>query len=400
MRNEIIFGATMVIISAIYNLECPITTRLLRLLLLAVLLGISQYASAQLVKGAVAILDTNYAIDVKKGPNFISWDYERQHKAVERSMWYIGSTPNDSDDIEIINDGEHIKVYSIDGTKSLRAYWLPKGALQIFTYSPKKPALVEKRGKQDFSSEFNKNAFSAWREQLKDKSNKDRAILAEQERIRKAEEQKATMQGRAVFAERERSRKLEEQKIEREEQTKRSWAELADKSFTNEFRDTFTKKGEGTLLGQAFFRTRGGDVKLGAGCEVILSPASAYIGMWKLQEQKMANLVRAHIEFARATKSDVIPVDNDTGRIDTRYLPLLRTTMADANGNFEFKNLPPGDYMLFCTITWLVSADNESGGTTFAFCTIDDKETQKVLLTQTISAELIPEKYRDWRLIF
>ena len=44
--------------------------------------------------------------------------------------------------------------------------------------------------------------------------------------------------------------------------------------------DPYAGSGTGTIAGQAFFRTRGGDVKFGAGCEVHLNPVTSYSTEW------------------------------------------------------------------------------------------------------------------------
>ena len=40
------------------------------------------------------------------------------------------------------------------------------------------------------------------------------------------------------------------------------------------------------------------------------------------------------------------------GPIDPRLAAYRRTTVADGNGNFEFKQLPPGEYYVSCGIYW------------------------------------------------
>lgn len=90
--------------------------------------------------------------------------------------------------------------------------------------------------------------------------------------------------------------------------------------------------GEGTAIveGQAFSKTRGGDVKYGAGNEVVLSPASPYSTEWYT-----ATIQGEKIEPGPLYKYQ-------------------RRTIADGSGHFEFESLPPGDYYITTSVTWEV----------------------------------------------
>lgn len=89
--------------------------------------------------------------------------------------------------------------------------------------------------------------------------------------------------------------------------------------------------GTGSISGQAFLKTRAGDVKYGAGNEVWLNPVTTYSTEW----------------FENA----VIPYRAITPP-DRRTSDYARRTIADAEGRFKFERLPPGEYYAVCSIIW------------------------------------------------
>jgi hypothetical protein len=94
----------------------------------------------------------------------------------------------------------------------------------------------------------------------------------------------------------------------------------------------YEKAGTGVLVGQAFLKTRGGEVRYGAGNPVFLNPVTTFSTEWYTR----------HIvggERLEETK-DPIAVRNS------------RQTTADGNGNLRFEGLPAGDYCVACPIVW------------------------------------------------
>lgn len=138
--------------------------------------------------------------------------------------------------------------------------------------------------------------------------------------------------------------------------------------MTTPFRsEDFTKyagDGSGTVTGQAFLKTRGGDVKFGAGCDVELCPVTPYI-----QERiSRETLGGERLEY-----------------LDPRVVNYTRHTTADGSGSFEFKRLPPGKWVAYCEITWMVPAPyggTKTGGLAIAVFDVKDNETTKVVVTR------------------
>lgn len=90
-------------------------------------------------------------------------------------------------------------------------------------------------------------------------------------------------------------------------------------------------KGSGSVVGQAFLKTRGGDVKKAAGNQVWLNPITSYSKQW----------------YESAYKKHML-----LSQEDPRYEQYVLTEIADADGRFHFTNVPPGRYYLVTTVIW------------------------------------------------
>lgn len=120
--------------------------------------------------------------------------------------------------------------------------------------------------------------------------------------------------------------------------------------------------GTAKIVGQAFLKTAGGDVKYGAGNEVLLFPANAYT----IESRRLA-------------------MDGTYTEKDPRFTKYIRKTVADGNGNFEFSGLAAGRYFLECHIVWQYAAGQflaNTGGYAKGDVTVKDGETVKVIVTK------------------
>lgn len=95
----------------------------------------------------------------------------------------------------------------------------------------------------------------------------------------------------------------------------------------------YGKEGSGTITGQAFLKTMGGDVKYGAGNTVFMNPVTSYSTEW----------------FERA-----ILAQESLEPSDPRCQPYTKSVIADGEGRFEFEGLPAGEYYIGCLINWSV----------------------------------------------
>lgn len=125
------------------------------------------------------------------------------------------------------------------------------------------------------------------------------------------------------------------------------------------------KTGTASLTGQAFLKTRGGDVKTAAGNTIYLSTVTSY---------------------STATIAA-------SGAMDKWALhdPLLssyeRITTADVGGNFKFKNVPSGRYYVYTRITWEAATGygghpELQGGWIWTPVTLQENELTELMVTE------------------
>lgn len=140
------------------------------------------------------------------------------------------------------------------------------------------------------------------------------------------------------------------------------------KEFNPAYAAGYLAAGTGQMSGQAFLKTRGGEVRVGAGNSITLFPDDVWT-------QRVLDLMRAgaSIEQLPSAPRDYIA-------------KTIRITQADAQGNFEFKNLPAGRYRLNTTITWEVPSRYRglelTGGEVQVVEMLKDGESRRVMLTR------------------
>ena len=108
------------------------------------------------------------------------------------------------------------------------------------------------------------------------------------------------------------------------------------------------ERGEGhaSVSGQAFLRASDGEVKFGAGREVVFLPETPWTREW------YENVV---IEGKQPTKPNYYD----------RLPDFARKTRADAEGRFRIDKLPAGRWIITCAITWQVQEYVDSVTTAF-----------------------------------
>ena len=122
--------------------------------------------------------------------------------------------------------------------------------------------------------------------------------------------------------------------------------------------------GTSAITGQAFLKTRGGEVRLGAGNTVGLLPVTSY-----------TTELRRRVTLG----------GERVGPVDSRVERYRHTTVADGNGNFEFRNLPAGEYYVTCMIVWEVPSQyglQKTGGIAYGTVKVGAGETAKVVVTR------------------
>lgn len=127
-------------------------------------------------------------------------------------------------------------------------------------------------------------------------------------------------------------------------------------------------EGDGTILGQAFLRQRGGGVVTCAGSNVLLIPRTKYA------EERMRALygtTDGGVNYGANPK--FIPDSFD-------YSELTRTAQCDAQGNFEFSNVPSGRFFVATYVVWEV-ANVPQGGAVMKPVELQPGQRMSVLLT-------------------
>jgi uncharacterized Zn-binding protein involved in type VI secretion len=123
-------------------------------------------------------------------------------------------------------------------------------------------------------------------------------------------------------------------------------------------------KGTASVSGQAFLKTRGGDVKVAAGNEVQLVPQN------KMTSEYVARAV---------IQGEELPTPDERARRHTRR------TIADAEGRFRFDGLPAGNWFVISSVYWEVPqgrAIARTGGLVHAAVNLAEGQHATVVVTR------------------
>jgi hypothetical protein len=123
------------------------------------------------------------------------------------------------------------------------------------------------------------------------------------------------------------------------------------------------KSGTGTVTGQVFLRTVGGDTKYGAGSQVILLQETDYMRQFYFAWQ----------DNKRAPE------------IDTRAIRAGFKTQANGSGEFTFTNVPPGDYYVASQVNWGAPTRygvSNQGGAIMVRATVANDSVTTVMVTR------------------
>jgi hypothetical protein len=126
--------------------------------------------------------------------------------------------------------------------------------------------------------------------------------------------------------------------------------------------ERFLRPGTGTIEGQAFVKTKGGDVKYATGESVILLPATDYTMQYATR-----------LGTAAAFEPD------------PRLAKYARRTIAGGDGRFRFTDLPEGNYMIYTKIFWQIPGRNglETTGSWLSdVASSISGETRQIILTR------------------
>lgn len=125
--------------------------------------------------------------------------------------------------------------------------------------------------------------------------------------------------------------------------------------------EPYAKSGSGVIVGQAFLRTRSGEVRYGAGQNVHLNPVTSYSTEW--YERWVCG-------------SDVLKP------ADERASNYSRQAIADGEGRFRIEGLPAGEYYVACWIFWEYGSGIETGGVAHAKVKVQSGQTTNAIVTR------------------
>lgn len=128
--------------------------------------------------------------------------------------------------------------------------------------------------------------------------------------------------------------------------------------------EALPKTGTATITGQAFLKTRGGDVKVGAGEPIWVFPVTSY-STFSYEKKYQQGL--------------------EIGAADPRHSEYSRELISDASGRFTFRDLPPGDYYVIGRVKWQSPLQGqliENGGSIIKRVTVKNGEVAEVMLTR------------------
>lgn len=123
------------------------------------------------------------------------------------------------------------------------------------------------------------------------------------------------------------------------------------------------KEGSAIVKGQVFMKTRGGNVKYGAGEEILLNPVTSYSKQWF-----EVNYLGKRVMSAQ----------------DPRQKDYIKTTLADGEGRFIFKKVPAGRYYVVGNVTWEAVPNQmfPEGGIITKQITVNENEEVEIILTR------------------
>lgn len=129
------------------------------------------------------------------------------------------------------------------------------------------------------------------------------------------------------------------------------------------------QKGDGSIQGQAFMKTVGGEVRYAAGNTILLIPDTAYA---RERFQKLYGESKCN--------SGGIRFDKD----DPNYIRMARTTKANGEGRFRFEGLAPGSYFIATQLTWGVPSEygvQTTGCNIYEKAVVHQGEAVEVIMT-------------------
>lgn len=146
------------------------------------------------------------------------------------------------------------------------------------------------------------------------------------------------------------------------------------------------KKGNNTIIGNAFIRQNGGGVVTCAGSRVSLVPATSYA------EERLKYLYSGTekgynpIIFKGCGQFGLAMEYNFTPSPDN-YTKLTKETVCDSSGHFKFNNVSEGEFFITTNVIWQVPSTTSytmvpNGGTLMQKVILKKGETKEIIMSR------------------
>ena len=145
------------------------------------------------------------------------------------------------------------------------------------------------------------------------------------------------------------------EKREQGDKAKKEAALLLENTFNAKDYESFSKTGTGSMSGQAFATTRGGQVRYAAGKKVFLMPDTRHSRAYVEAIAEPLNTHRAIARYRSFAHTGFVWAGFSVEGLPQLHFDaksFTRTTTADAEGKFTFEELPEGSYIAVTLISW------------------------------------------------
>lgn len=132
----------------------------------------------------------------------------------------------------------------------------------------------------------------------------------------------------------------------------------------------YLSPGPNSVSGNAMIRQHGGGVVHCGGSEVYLIPATDYAA-----ERMMAIYGTTDVGYRPLRGYHGLQFFPEV----PEYTEILKATLCDSSGNFEFENVADGEFYVMTTVSWRVN-DLRQGGFLMRHVTLVGGEDQRVIL--------------------
>ena len=141
--------------------------------------------------------------------------------------------------------------------------------------------------------------------------------------------------------------------------------------FNAQEAEWFLEEGNNTIKGSALLRQAGGGVITCAGNDVAIKPYTEY-GSERITAL-YGNNVNGFKNIIRRIKLEEAP---------QQYWKFGKGKPCNAQGFFEFNNLPDGTYFITTTIVWSITQHRKSGGSLMQKVEVSGGETKEIVLSR------------------